>query len=118
MFATVRPDGRPHAVPITPVVVDDVILFAIDHKPKTSRSLQRLANIEREPRVSVLFDHRSDRWDDLWWVRADGVAVVHTARPSEADQLEQRHPPYRNRPPAGPWVRILVSSWSGWTASG
>ena len=39
--------------------------------------MRRLANIAANPRVSLLVDHYDADWTQLWWVRADGVAVVH-----------------------------------------
>lgn len=99
------------------MVVDGTIVFAIDHKPKSGAALQRLTNIRHDPRVSVLFDHRSDRWDELWWVRADGIASVRDDRPPEADALEERHPQYRLQAPVGPWVTIEVEKWTGWAAT-
>jgi len=76
-LATVRPDGRPHLVPIVFAVAGDVIVTAVDEvKPKRTRALARLANIAAEPRVSVLADHYDEDWTRLWWVRADGTATV------------------------------------------
>ncbi len=115
-LATVAADGRPHLVPIVHAVVSDVIVFAVDHKPKSDRRLARLRHIEAEPRVAVLFDERSDDWSTLWWVRADGFATIHVDRPDQGAALRDRHPQYRQQPPAGPWVTIEVERWSGWSA--
>ena len=115
-LATVALDGRPHLVPIVHAVVADVIVFAVDHKPKSDRRLARLRHIESEPRVAVLFDERSDDWTALWWVRADGIATINREQPDPAAELHDRHPQYRNDPPAGPWVTIEVERWSGWSA--
>ncbi|MFC3983062.1 TIGR03668 family PPOX class F420-dependent oxidoreductase [Streptosporangium jomthongense] len=70
-LATVSDDGRPHLVPVTFAVVDDVIAIAVDHKPKSTVRLRRLANIAANPQVSLLVDEYDDDWDRLWWVRAD-----------------------------------------------
>ena len=75
-LATVRPDGRPHVVPVVFVLVGDVVYTAIDAKPKKSSRLQRLVNLSAEPRCSLLVDHYEDDWSRLWWVRADGEAAV------------------------------------------
>jgi PPOX class probable F420-dependent enzyme len=115
-LATVAPDGRPHLVPIVHAVAADVIVFAVDHKPKSGRRLARLRHIELEPRVAVLFDERSDDWSVLWWVRADGIATIHAEPPRGASALVDRHPQYRQNPPVGPWVTIEVERWSGWSA--
>jgi PPOX class probable F420-dependent enzyme len=91
-------------------------LTAVDDKPKSTRSLQRLENIRSDPRVTVLFDHRSEEWDDLWWVRADGVATLHHDRPADAAALGAKYAQYRKSEPTGPWIRIEVSRWTGWLA--
>jgi PPOX class probable F420-dependent enzyme len=75
-LATVRPDGTPHLVPVVFALVGDVVTTAVDHKPKRSTSLQRLANLRAEPRCSLLVDHYDDDWTRLWWARADGRAEV------------------------------------------
>ena len=120
-MATVRPDGSPHLVPIVHATLPgDVIVFAVDAKPKRSVRLQRLANIRHEPRVALLADHYDDDWGRLWWVRADGVAAVveDTAEREEAlGHLIARYPAYRDVPPAGPVVRIGVLRWTGWRAT-
>lgn len=118
MLATVSPDGSPHLVPIVHAVVDDVIVFAVDHKPKSGRPLRRITNIESEPRVAVLFEQRTEDWNELWWVRADGIASVHADAPPEASALQHRYPQYESKPPSGPWIRIDVTGWTGWSAAG
>ena len=76
ILASVRPDGRPHLVPIVFALVGDTVYSAVDHKPKASVRLQRLENLRHEPRCSLLVDHYDDDWGRLWWVRADGTAEV------------------------------------------
>lgn len=115
-LATIGPDGRPHLVPITFAAIGaDTIVTAVDHKPKRTTALQRLANIERDPRVAVLADHYDDDWSKLWWVRADGVARV--LRDSAAAQLADKYPQYRDRPPSGTVIVIEVERWSGWASA-
>ena len=63
-------------MPVTFAVQGDIIVIAIDHKPKRSMNLKRLRNIADNPRVSLLVDSYDDDWSQLWWVRADGVAAV------------------------------------------
>jgi PPOX class probable F420-dependent enzyme len=110
-LATVTPEGAPHLVPIVFALVGDVIHTAVDGKPKRHNRLRRLANIEREPRVCVLADHYDDDWSQLWWVRADGLATItDVAEPA----LIARYPQYATQPPPGPYLRIQVTSWSGW----
>ncbi len=117
-LATVRPDGRPHLVPVVFVLVGDVVFTAVDAKPKKTSRLQRLVNITSEPRCSLLVDHYEDDWSKLWWVRADGEAsVVEPAVASEGfSALVERHPQYRVSAPAGPLLAVRVARWVGWTA--
>jgi PPOX class probable F420-dependent enzyme len=75
-LATTRPDGRPHVVPITFALRRETIVTAVDQKPKTTKSPQRLKNIAAQPAASVLVDHYEDDWSQLWWIRADGTARV------------------------------------------
>jgi len=107
-------------VPVTFALLEpDTLVTAVDHKPKTTRRLQRLANIEGDPRVTVLVDHYDDTdWSVLWWVRARGGARV-VDRGDELDRavdaLVARYPQYVENRPAGPAIVIAVTSWKAWT---
>lgn len=120
-FASVRPDGRPHLTPVTFARTgDDTVVWAVDHKPKAGRDLQRLRNIAHQPEVSLLVDHYDDDWRQLWWARADGTARVLRdggERESAVDALVQRYAPYRDHRPEGPVVATDVHRWAGWSAS-
>lgn len=76
-LATLAGDGRPHLVPVCYAFVGERFAIAIDEKPKSGRELARLANIERDARVSLLIDRYDDDWRQLAWVRIDGRAVVY-----------------------------------------
>ncbi len=118
-LATVTAEGAPHLVPVTCAVIDDRIVFAVDHKPKTTHSLRRLANIAAEPRVSFLADEYDDDWTRLWWVRADAVALVLNSGPQRSaalDVLTGKYQQYQQRRPTGPVVAAGVVRWTGWTA--
>jgi PPOX class probable F420-dependent enzyme len=117
-LATVAADGRPHLVPVTFAVDGDTIVSAVDHKPKRTLALKRLANIASNPSVALLADEYDDDWSRLWWVRADGTARVEE-RASERvlELLVARYEQYRERPPEGPAVVVAVDRWSGWTAA-
>lgn len=118
-MATVAADGRPHLVPITFAVSGDTIVTAIDAKPKTTRSLRRLANIRANPLVAVLADHYDEDWSRLWWARADGEALIVSDQAGLAAPLEllaRRYPAYRQAAPGGPVIAIRVTAWTGWSA--
>jgi PPOX class probable F420-dependent enzyme len=100
-------------------VEDDRIYSAVDDKPKRTPKLQRLANIDADPRVSVLADHYEDDWSRLWWVRADGRATIlgdGAERERALDLLAERYPAYRERRPGGAVIRIDVERWTTWSS--
>jgi PPOX class probable F420-dependent enzyme len=122
-FATLATDGRPHLVPVCFVVAGDVVYHAVDHKPKATRRLARLAHLDADPRAALLADHYDDAdWSALWWVRADGRArVLDDAGAPEAagalDLLAGRYSQYRERRPAGPVVALDVERLTSWSAA-
>jgi PPOX class probable F420-dependent enzyme len=116
-LATATPDGVPHLVPIVFAVFGDTLYTAVDGKPKSTHRLRRLANIEQNPRVSVLVDHYGPDWSRLWWVRADGIARVHrdgTAVEVGTSMLRAKYPQYQSVPLDGPVIAIEVTRWSSW----
>ena len=120
-LATLRRDGTARLVPVTFALVDELLWFAVDEiKPKRNARLARLADIARDPRVTLLVDHYDADWSALWWVRVDGHAAAHEAgalRERALDALAAKYPPYRAARPAGPAVAITPLRWTGWSAS-
>ncbi|MDT7745373.1 MAG: hypothetical protein QOE59_4451 [Actinomycetota bacterium] len=119
-LATVSGAGVPHLVPVVFAVAGGRVLIAVDGKPKRSRSLRRLANIADDPAVCLLVDEYAEDWSALWWVRADGKAVVRHDDGALAEAraaLGARYPQHVADPPAGPVIEVTVERWSGWTAS-
>ena len=122
-LATVAPGGLPHLVPVVFAVAahdrggPDVVYTAVDAKPKTTRRLRRLANIDSNPQVSLLVDHYADEWTQLWWVRVDGVATVHTdGDPVDLGRclLRAKYPQYQSISLDGPVIQVAVQRWSSW----
>lgn len=119
-LATVSTTGEPHLVPVVFAVVGDRVLVAIDQKPKSTRALKRLRNIADSPAVCLLADEYAEDWSALWWVRADGSAVVRgdaAALDEARAALGARYPQHLDDPPAGPVIEVTVTRWSGWSAS-
>ncbi|MER7012359.1 TIGR03668 family PPOX class F420-dependent oxidoreductase [Saccharopolyspora sp. NPDC000359] len=108
--------GRPHLVPIVFAVRGDVIVTAVDHKPKRTADLRRLRNVAENPQVTLLADHYDEDWDQLWWTRADGHAEVTGAaeHPNLVAALVEKYPQYRRKPPTGRLIVIQVKRWTGW----
>lgn len=71
ILATVRPDGRPHAVPVGFVLAGDDVLFL------TGERTVKGANLQHDPRVSLVVD---DETPPFAFVRIDGRAEVSQAR--------------------------------------
>jgi PPOX class probable F420-dependent enzyme len=120
-LATTNAVGQPHIVPCT-FALDDSgrIVIGIDNKPKSTANLRRLRNIEENPSVSVLVDHYNDDWDQLWWVRGDGIATIERAGENHAehwDLLKEKYSQYSGQSLDGPVIVVPVTSWSGWTAT-
>jgi PPOX class probable F420-dependent enzyme len=119
-LATVSAAGAPHLVPCTFAIDGDLIYSAVDAKPKSTTNLRRLRNIAARPAVAILADRYDDDWSALWWVRADGRAVVLSepeAMAGPVGLLAARYPQYASSPPGGPVILIRVDRWTGWSAS-
>jgi PPOX class probable F420-dependent enzyme len=115
-LATVGLDGRPHVVPICFALDGDTLYTSVDSKPKSTRRLRRLANIEANPAVEIVIDHWDEDWSRLWWVRLSGRAeiVEHDARALEL--LQAKYPQYLADPPVGPFIVVTIRRQSGWQA--
>lgn len=117
VLSTLHPVRGVDTVPVVYAVAGDRVGMPVDEvKPKSSSRLQRVANLEADPRATLLVDHwdRED-WSQLWWVRAglrwDPDGDVDTM----ADRLAGKYAQYRDRP----FTRILVFDLvdlRGWAA--
>jgi PPOX class probable F420-dependent enzyme len=119
-LATVDGGGMPHVVPVTFAVDGDTIVSAVDGKPKSGTVLRRHRNIRANPRVSLLAQHWDEDWSALWWVRADGLAVV-TDTPSAVDRavtlLREKYEQYTTVDVHAPVIEVTVHTWREWTAA-
>jgi len=115
-LATVDPRGRPHVVPICFVVDGGMLYTVVDEKPKRTRRLQRLRNIEANPQVEVLIDEYDEDWSRLWWARLRGTARI-VDDPHAVELLAAKYPQYRERPPGGPVIAVSIEERSEWSAS-
>ncbi|MEX0427850.1 TIGR03668 family PPOX class F420-dependent oxidoreductase [Nocardioides sp. DS6] len=113
-LATVSAAGVPRLVPIVFALVDDQLVSAVDHKPKSTTRLRRLDDIAAHPQVTLLVDAYDDDWTQLWWARADGRARVLES--FDLTPLLAKYPQYAGHAPTGPVVLVDVERWSGWSA--
>ena len=125
-LATRRPDDRIDLVPFVFAYLPSPgpygrLVSAVDHKPKRTTELTRLANIASEPAVTVLVDHYDDDWSTLWWVRLRGLAQrseVEAEREEALAALSAKYEPYRGNLPAGALLVMTITAVVAWSASG
>ena len=119
VLATVNHDGSPHLVPITFALAGSTLVTGVDHKPKSTLSLKRLANIRHNRRVSVLVQHYAPDWSTLWWARADGTATLIEPKDRRhrvaAELLAERYAQYREHPIRGYIIEIDIDHWAEWS---
>lgn len=112
---------RPRVLPVTYAVCGDAIVSAVDHKPKQrgGRELARVRFLRRDPSAALTVDHYDDDWSNLAWVQLLGeVDLLDTAGPTVLDTLAAKYAPYRERQPAGPFLRLRVGRAICWRAAG
>jgi PPOX class probable F420-dependent enzyme len=120
-LGTAGVDGQPHVVPVCFVLIDEIAYTAVDHKPKRTTQLRRIANVTATGHACLLVDQYREDWSSLWWVRLDGHGRVvddpHEAAPALAG-LRDKYRQYAELPPTGPVLALDVTRWSGWSAAG
>jgi PPOX class probable F420-dependent enzyme len=115
-LATIRPDGSPRVVPICFALEGDTLYTAVDEKPKQTRRLARLEDIERDPRVEVVIDHYDDDWTRLWWVRLRGRARVAEHHERAIELLRAKYSQYETTPLQGPFIVVEIDGRVTWSA--
>jgi PPOX class probable F420-dependent enzyme len=119
VLGTVHPDRGIDLVPVVAAVDGDVVWIPVDTvKPKSSNRLRRLANVEADPRVSLLAEHYDSDWSQLWWVRAHGRAreAVDSELDSARGALASRYPAYIDPTAIATALVVHIDRWTGWTA--
>ena len=111
---------RPRVLPVTFAVVGDALYSAVDHKPKRvpPDRLARVRYLRRRPEAALTVDRYDPDWTRLVWVQVLGRAEVLEGAPPEAplEALRAKYPAYRERPPAGPVLRLVVQRVLCWRA--
>ena len=123
-LATITPDLKPHVVPFVFALLEQAsairAYWVVDQKPKRSRQLRRIRNIERNPAVEFEVDGYDEDWDRLWWVRASGTGRMVGSPQERAEALaalQAKYPQYTITPPPGPVVAVDIETITGWKAT-
>lgn len=120
VLSTIHPSRGVDAVPTCFVIAGDVIAIPVDTvKAKSSPDLQRIRNLEADPRASLLCEHWDPAdWTGLWWVR---LTLTRTDERPEVvagltARLRGKYPQYT----AAPFAAILtlrIGEVAGWSAT-
>jgi len=120
ILATLHPERGADAVPVCFAVVDDLVGIPIDRvKPKTSARLQRVRNLESDPRATLLCERWDMRdWSRLWWVRARlATTEVSDERARDLDAaLRSKYVQYAGAE-LDALLTLRIQEIGGWAAS-
>lgn len=119
VLGTVQPDGSPHLIPCVFAIRDSSIYVPVDAKPKQTRSLQRLRNLERTSQATLLAHAWDEDWTRLSWVRLDGRGRVIDS-PDELRAARRlllaRYAQYELAADLDPVIALDVERWCAWRA--
>jgi PPOX class probable F420-dependent enzyme len=114
-------DDRPRVLPVTFAVADGAVWSAVDDKPKLLKGdeLARVRFLRRRSEAALSVDHYEDDWSRLAWVQILGrIDVLDPEEgPAGLEALVAKYPPYRERAPAGPLLRLAVERAIHWRAA-
>ena len=122
VFCTAHPERGTDAVPIVFAIANECLAFPIDTvKPKSSTQLQRMRNLESDPRATLLVQHwDKNDWSTLWWVRAElrwiPAPSVEDVKTLEA-KLIAKYEQYLDQPFVDIHV-FRIERLTGWSAGG
>ena len=122
-LATVDDSGQPAVVPIVYAFDGAALYTPLDAKPKrvAATRLQRVRNIDANPRVASIIDTYTEDWRQLAWIHVRGLARVITnddAYTTGISLLHAQYPQYEHMPLAGrPLIVIEPTHIRSWRAS-
>lgn len=123
-LATVSAAQQPHVVPICYVYDGNCFYSVLDQKPKRRppEQLQRVRNLQANPRVSLLIDEYDDDWTRLRYVLAQGDAEIINAGEEHARALRllrEKYAPYQTMSlESSPIIKIKPTKFISWKMSG
>jgi PPOX class probable F420-dependent enzyme len=109
----------PRVLPVTFALWEDAVWSAIDQKPKRAAEPARVRRLRRRPDAALLVDRYDDDWSRLAWVELRGtVSVLDVPEaPAALDALQSKYAQYRDEPPPGPLLRLVLDDVALWRAS-
>jgi len=113
-------EGGPRVLPVTYAVCDGDAWSAVDDKPKSvpGPELARVRWLRADPRAALTVDVYEDDWERLAWVQLLGdVDVLDAAEAGVLEALAAKYEAYRDRPPAGPFLRLRPLRALCWRAT-
>jgi hypothetical protein len=120
VLATLHGSRGADLVPACFAIEGDRVAIPIDSvKPKGSKALGRIRNLERDPRATLLVEHwEATDWSRLWWVR---LLLIRTTEPPDRvaaleSALRRRYPQYATAPFAD-ILTFRIDHIGGWAAS-
>lgn len=117
VLATLHEGRGTDAVPVVFAVDRPRIVIPVDRvKPKRSFRLQRLENLEKDPRCCLLIENYSDDWEALWWVRVHANGRQIALSDELAGLLSAKYDGYADPDTLAGAVVLLAESVTGWEA--
>lgn len=122
ILSTVHPRRGVDAVPVCFALDDPLVAVPIDTvKEKTTPDLQRVTNVEADPRAALLCEHwDATDWSRLWWVRATLVRsdAEPGRRASLEDLLRANYPQYGKDAHSIASILVFrITELTGWSAT-
>ena len=101
-----------------------MIYSPLDGKRKRTARLQRFANLETNPKATLLLDEYTPDWQHLWWVRIDGDADWFEPESREAEMIAgsllEKYPQYEAPSmmfDSTAYLRLRPNNVSAWAQS-
>ena len=110
-------DGRPRVQPVTFALAGGVIWSAIDWKRKSGREPARVRRLRERPEAALTVDRYEEDWERLAWVQVLGSVTVLDAADDGLAALRSKYAQYRERSPAGPFLRLEPQRALCWCAT-
>ena len=115
VLGTVHGDRGVDAIPVVFVLDREEVVIPIDAvKPKAGQRLQRLRNLDTDPRAVLLVDRYDDDWSKLWWVRVHGDAIEAAPTTEQLEQLAATFPGYAAPGTVTSVIVLTPSRVTGW----